>query len=219
MIKTCFLFLFLCILVGCSNNRIIGDSIYILDGELSRSYQDIDNSLSIKRSKLSFSEGKEAYNCKSYFSLFPQYALEESVYNQQVKSEYLICDALKILSGSTGESSDEVKSLALGENLLSKLDLRTFPSSLNQAASDSSHTLKSLYPNQTSFSGNVAEFQTEDWVLALEVVVVARINDNLEPDWVVWVTDESKSGNYRGYSTIIIYDPDDKVTFKATTYP
>jgi len=35
---------------------------------------------------------------------------------------------------------------------------------------------------------------------------------------IVWVLDESKSGNYRGYSTIIIYDYKDQNQIKATVY-
>ena len=42
----------------------------------------------------------------------------------------------------------------------------------------------------------------------MKVVAVANINDNLLQDWVVFLSDESKIGNYRNYSTLIIYDPE-----------
>jgi hypothetical protein len=190
-----------------------------LDDKLFQSYQNIDNSLNDKRSTLLFIGGREATDCNSYFDMVSKHRLEETVHNQLVKSEYLICDALKILSGSLGFSHEKVKVLNLGDELLSKLDIRSFPSSINRAGSDISHTLKSIYPYQTSYDDNVANLQTEDWSFILEAVALAGINDNSTPDWIVWVFDESKSGNYRGYSTIIIYDPREQETYKATTFP
>lgn len=217
-IKNHLLCLSIVILAGCANTN-QQDSPYILNNQLSISHQNIDNSLQEQRGKLLFTDGQEANNCNAYFDLTSKYDLDESIHNQQVKSEYLICDALKILSNSPGLPTEKIKSLNLGEDLLSRLDLRSFPSSLNMASNETSHTLKSLYPEQTSSTGNVAELQTEDWAFTLEVVALARINDNLSPDWIVWILDESKSGNYRGYSTIILYDPEEHETFKATLYP
>jgi hypothetical protein len=179
----------------------------------------IDESLKHKRSKLLFSGDQEANDCNSYFELASKHRIEESIHNQQVKSEYLICDALKILSNASGLSVEKVKKIDLGDEILSKLDLRSFPSSLSRVGSETLHTLKALYPGQTSYVDNVAELQTEDWAFTVEVVALARINDNSTPDWIVWVFDESKSGNYRGYSTIILYDPDEQEVFSATKYP
>ncbi|MEJ2682509.1 MAG: hypothetical protein P8144_13855 [Gammaproteobacteria bacterium] len=218
MIKYCFVFMMLCVFLGCSSNPKLQNSISILDQELFRSYQDMDNSLAIKRSTLLFSEGKSADSCKSYYSLYPDYKLDESARNQQVKSEYLICDALRILLSSSGVSNEAVKPLNLGKHLLTKLDLRTFPSSINRSATEDSHTLYSLYPNEASFNDNVAEWQADEWVIAMEVVAVARINKNLKPDWIVWVSDESKLGSYKGYSTIIIYDPSGNDSLTAAAY-
>ena len=206
------------ILAGCAGIK-LEDSIYILDDKLSVSYMNIDDALKYKRSKLLFSGEKKASDCNSYLALASKRSIEESIHNQQVKSEYLICDALKILSDASGVSAEKVKTIDLGDEILSKLDLRTFPSSLSRVGSDVSHTLKALYPNQTSYIDNVAELETEEWTFTVEVVALAKINDNSAPDWVVWVFDESKSGNYRGYSTIILYDPEESEVFRAEKYP
>lgn len=211
-------YLCICILTGCSNMN-LQDSPYIPNDKLEISYKNFDNSFKRTRNKLSFNGDQVANDCNSYFELSSKYDVEESIHNQQVKSEYLICDALKILSNSSGVYSEKVSNLDLGEELLSKLDLRSFPSSLNRASDERSHTLKSLYPRQTTSIDNVAELQTEDWAFTMEVVALARINDNSFPDWIVWVLDESKSGNYRGYSTLIVYDPEEQENFKAITYP
>ena len=109
--------------------------------------------------------------------------------------------------------------LSFGEKLESKLDLRSFPSSLNRAGTEEAHTLKSIFPEQSKSFDNVVELQTEDWAFAIEVVALAKINDNSLPDWIIWVLDEAKSGNYRGYSTFIIYDPEKQKQLKAKVFP
>ena len=211
-------YLCICILTGCSSVN-LQDSPFILNDKLEISYKNIGSTFKKTRNKLSFNGGQVANDCNSYFELTSKYDVEESIYNQQVKSEYLICDALKILSNSSGGYSEKVSDLDLGEELLSKLDIRSFPSSLNRASDESSHTLKSLFPRQTKSFDNVAELQTEDWAFTMEVVALARINNNSLSDWIVWVLDESTSGNYRGYATLIIYDPGKQKIFKAVTYP
>lgn len=213
-------FLFLCcyLLVGCSSVNSI-NSQFILNDTLVSSYENINHSVNLKRSNLLFNNGVEVDNCNAYFLSSSMSEIEESIHNQLVKSEYLICDALNILSNSSRLNNQQYKTLNLGEELLYKLDLRSFPSSLHMASSDSSYTLKSIFPNQTTFNNNVAVLETEDWLFTVEVVAVVSVNGNSSPDWIVWIVDESKSGNYRGYSTFIIYDPEQLKVFNAVTYP
>jgi hypothetical protein len=208
----------LCVLSGCSNISSQNNH-YIVNDVLESSYQDIDKSLSESRSNLLFDNDEVANNCSSYFLLNSKYDVDESVYNQQVKSEYLICDALEILLNSSSVTNSKINDLSLGKKLASKLDLRTFPSSLHRAGTEEAHTLKSIFPEQFKYFDNVVEVETEDWAFTIEAVAMAKINDNSLPDWIVWVLDESKSGNYRGYSTLIIYDPEEKKQIKATAYP
>ena len=191
----------------------------IPSAQLAISYQNATDSLTKARATLLFNGGQSATNCESYYDLISQNRVEESIDNQLVKSEYLTCDALKILLHSSGVSSEYNEMSSMGETLLSNLDLRSFPSSLYRKSSDEFHSLKSLYPIFTSATENVAELNTENWAMTLEVVAVSRINDNEYPDWIVWLTDESKTGNYRGYSTLIIYDPDQYDSLKASIYP
>jgi hypothetical protein len=131
----------------------------------------------------------------------------------------LICDALEVLLNSSQVTTYIVSDLTFGEKLASKLDLRSFPSSLNRAGTKKAHTLKSIFPQQSKSFGNVAELQTEDWAFTIEVVALAKVNDNSIPDWIIWVLDEAKSGNYRGYSTFVIYDPEKQKQLKAQALP
>ncbi|HBN22655.1 MAG TPA: hypothetical protein DD412_05400 [Holosporales bacterium] len=217
--KTIHIVCILClVLVSCTNMK-LQDAPYIPNEELAESYENFNDSFKKTRSSLSYIGGHIATDCQTYFDLTSMYEIDETIHNQSVKSEYLICDALNILSSSTGVPRENVNISSMGEALLIKLDLRSFSSSLYRASDENSHTLKSLYPQNTSSVGNIAELNAEDWTFTLEVVAVAKINDNSSPDWVIWVLDESKSGNYRGYSTLIIYDPERHESFKAIAYP
>lgn len=218
--KTIHIVFILCLgfLVSCANTK-FQNAPYIPNEELSASYENFNDSFKKTRSSLLYNGGRTATDCQTYFDLTSKYEIDETIHNQLVKSEYLICDALKILSSSSGVPKENVNFSNMGEELLSKLDLRSFSSSLYRASDENSHTLKSLYSQHTSSVGNVAELNTEDWTFTLEVVAVAKINDNSSLDWVVWVLDESKSGNYRGYSTLIVYDPGRRKSFKAIAYP
>jgi len=211
-------FLSIFVLSGClSNNSNNGND--VLNDTLESSFQNIENSLSKRRTSLLFSNGDSADSCASYFLLSSKYNINESIYNQQVKSEYLMCDALQILAQSSGIKNSRLDKINFGDQLASNLDLRTFPSSLRRALTDTSHTLKSIFPEQFKSLNNTLEVDTEDWRFSVEVVALAKINDNSFPDWIVWFSDESKSGNYRGYSTLIIYDPEPHKRFNATVYP
>jgi len=129
--KTTIYISYLCIfiLAGCSVVHIKHGK-NILNDALEVSYQDNENSLKAKRTSLLFNNGGTVTNCNSYFLLNSKLKLNESNYNQQVKSEYLICDALDLLSSSARVNNNKVNSVSFGKELLSKLDLRSFPSSL-----------------------------------------------------------------------------------------
>ncbi|AZN34722.1 hypothetical protein NQT63_08320 [Pseudoalteromonas agarivorans] len=205
-------------LVGCTNADLHQDK-DILNNTLKVSYKNLDNSLEINRTGLMFSNGEKAKSCNSYFLLNSKYSIEESVHNQLVKSEYLICEALDILIKSTSIEPKEGTDLNFGRRLKDQLDLRTFPSSLYRVSSKESHTLGSLFPKNSHAGHNIAELQTDEWTFILEVVALADVNDNSFSDWIVWVTDESKVGNYKSYSTIIIVDPDKQRKLEAMKYP
>jgi len=175
-----------------------------LNQELLEAYRNFDDAYERRRSPILFEEGHLADNCKTYFELTSEYDIDEEIHNQMVKSEYLICDVIKILSGSSGVAENEVETSGLGTKLAEKLDLRTFASSLFRSSDEESYTIERLsleyiFPRATSVT-----LETEDWTFTLEVVAIARINNNATPDWILWVLDESKSANYRGFSTLIL---------------
>jgi len=191
----------------------------IINKKLDVSYDNFGDSFNKLRTPLIFGSDHIATNCKTYFKLAFSYSVNESVNNMIVRNEYLTCDAIKILSESKRVETKNTNVSKLGEALLKKLDLRTFASSLSRLSNEKLYTLTSLFPKHISSRASTALFETKDWILTLEVVAIAKINNNSTPDWIVWMFDESKSGNYHGYSTLIIYDPGIQKNYSATPYP
>lgn len=206
------------LVLSCANEA-VPEKHLIINKDLSETYKKFDKSFNEERSPLSFNGGDSVSNCKSYFDMASKYKIDETIHNQLVKSEYLVCDALKILSNSSPGHAGPSSLSNVGKEVLSKLDLRSFPSSLYVVSDDKSHTLASLYPEQSSSNANIAQIDTKDWAFTLEVVAVARINNNAADDWIAWLYDESKSGNYRSYQTLIIYDAENQDSLKGVLYP
>lgn len=205
----------LTVLASCQANA--GRVNYILNQKLANSHQQYEETMKADRSAISFSMNQTAQNCSTYLALVESNKLDESVHNQLAKSEYLVCDVLGILSAKRVKY--EAYGTLFGKSLAQKLDLRSFPSSLYRVCDENKHTLRALFPDEIKTSDNRLDFETDDWNFTLEVVGVAHVNDNDQPDWIVWVADESKFSNYRSYSTIVIFDPKNKNKYLANPYP
>ncbi len=203
---------------SCANEKTSNDERSILKESILDAYKNFDESFGMKRSPLLFVGGGVADNCESYFDMALKYKIPETIHNMQVKSEYLICDAIKIISESPNLPAS-ISTSSIGLKLLSGLDLRTFPNSLSRLVGESSYTLESLFPKDAKANGSVAIVDTEDWIITLDVVAVVQVNSNSIFDWVVQFSDESKSGNYRSYETLIIYDPGSSDVLQAEPYP
>lgn len=219
-----------CIVFACSKNTKVTESgakvnrAFILEKELYASYLNINEQWVSKKKDLNFAQDNIARSCQEYDSYADKYELEESVHNQIVKSEYLECDVLKLLS-EKGEKivKDHDFDESLGNQLVKKLDLSSFPSSLSRATDNKKVTLSDLFKDDTSYQltakGASVELESDEWSYRLSIVAVMDVDDNHIQDWVVWLADESKDGNYRGYSTLIIFNPKDKLNFDALRYP
>lgn len=133
----------------------------IFDTELADAYAHFDQSFGKLRSPLSFERSGTATDCPSYFQKVSKLRIDETVDNQLVKSEYLVCDALKLLVDSFPRPTGQSVRAVAGKALLAKLDLRTFPSSQNMLSDDRSHTLAALYPERASSGATNAKIDAE----------------------------------------------------------
>jgi hypothetical protein len=210
----CLLF---CFVVSCKSNNVQDDH-SILDDDLRSSYLELNESIYKAKSALLFDNEITVNDCDSYLKLSKDNKMLETIENQLIKSEYLICDALSAISQFTLYTG-EVQQKLIGEKLLHNLDLRTFPNSFSRLANESSFTLGKIFPDNSSASGNIAFFESDDWAFTLKVVAVIDANKNVYQDWVVQLADESKLGNYRNYATFIIYDIQNDNYLKAVVYP
>jgi len=40
-----------------------------------------------------------------------------------------------------------------------------------------------------------------------------------QADWIVWMTDEARTGTYRDYETVVVFDPDKAGPLRAVNWP
>ncbi len=189
-----------------------------MDENLMAAYKEFDKSNKAIRSPLLFSSGASVNNCDSYMKLISRGEIVEAVNNKLVKSEYLVCDALRVLS-QAARFTGKIDTESVGLRLLDNLDLRYFPNSLGRLADEDSFTLKALFPKNSVANEATVTLDTADWMLTIKVVAVVLANNNTTEDWVIQLADESKSGNYRSYETLLIYDPVLSDVLKAERIP
>ena len=51
------------------------------------------------------------------------------------------------------------------------------------------------------------------------LLLITCLLHNAEPDWIFGWVDEAKSGNYRGYCSVMIYDPVSHWVLKVSVFP
>jgi hypothetical protein len=156
------------------------------------------------RTPLALSGGPVS-SCESYATLHSSGVVED-VANQLVKSEYLICDVLGRV-GKDSELGPLVPAASYAEALASRLDLRSFPSSLGPRLEDDRFTLERLFGAEALQRGpRGVAVSTTDLSYVLKAVVVGDLDQSGADDWLVWLTDEVLAGNYRSYQTLLIKD-------------
>lgn len=168
-----------------------------------------------RRVAIEFESGTKVETCGAYIQLVGETILKEDVNNQISKSEYLICDLLAIVGN---KKIEEGGNTGYGERLATGLDLRSFPSSLFQSLDENKYTLTHFGATELQVGNVFVIYETPDWRYKVEVIASLDINHNDKADWVIWLSDEAKNGNYRQYETIIAYDVADVGVFSASQY-
>lgn len=157
-----------------------------------------------KRAALTFDSDATAHTCSDYFRLIGSSNVKEDVTNQLAKSEYLLCD----VAASIGDKKVAMgaRNVAFGQVLATRLDLRSIPSSLFQMLDEHKYSLNQLDAAAVKLSPVAATYETKDLRFRLEVVATLDVNKNGKADWLLWLADEARTGNYRQYQTLVIYD-------------
>ncbi len=190
---------------------------HIINDTLRVAYQDYDNTWSSTRAPVSFPSGETATSCATYAALKAKEAPLETTQNQLAKSEYVICDSLATLKRAGMSASAVEPSKAYGNVLVERLDLRSVPSSLGPALSDERYTLRALDSQDFPVTQNTyrAGIESDERRTMFEVVATADIDRNGQADWLLWLSDEIKTGTYRGYLALVIYNPAESGTLEA----
>ncbi|MDA8454121.1 hypothetical protein M4R22_05040 [Acidovorax sp. GBBC 3334] len=182
-------------------------AVQITNPELLSALQNPKAAQTAERSPLAFENGSSAKNCAEYSDLLAKSQLVESTRNFEIRSEYLLCDSIRLVADKPFVAGKASTAGRLAKTLYDKLDLRSFPSSLRNRADDKQHTLKRLLPGTAQSKGNAVQVETPDQFFRLEVVGIIDQGKGKKQDLIVWVTDELKNGTYRGYNNIVVHPP------------
>jgi hypothetical protein len=155
-----------------------------------------------QRPPLALSAGA-ASSCADYARLESS-GIRDETPNMVTASQYRICDVL-------AQIGDDVAVKALtgggsyGEALATRLDLRSFASSLGPRLEEDRYTLTRLFdPSQLDIKPHGVAVGTSDWSYVLRVVLVGDLDRDGSVDWIVWLDDEARQGSYRAYQTLVI---------------
>lgn len=170
-----------------------------------------------KRAAIEFESGLAAETCDAYSRLIKGAAPKEGVSNQIAKSDYLVCDALEIIGNK--KYREGARESAYGRLLAARLDLRSFSSSLFQVLGEKKFALMHFDASAVKTDSTSVTYETPGWHYKLEIVAVLDLNNNGKPDWVMWLADEAKLGNYRNYQTLVAYDVATEGVIRATSFP
>ena len=190
---------------ACDRNENTDSVVEVYRADVFSALTTYDAELIKARNELSFENGALVRNCDAYIKASKTSRVSEGVNNMIISAEYLMCDALSLVGKSRKlQQTDKAET---AEVLASKLDLRSFPSSHYQRLDDKKHTLGTL-SDKVVIDGSEASIDTGDWHFSLVHVASGDINNNGKADWIIWLIDEAKVGNYRGYVTLVAYDVD-----------
>jgi hypothetical protein len=164
-----------------------------------------DESNSQSRSELVFINGTKVTNCIDYIKASNEAAIIEHPDNQEIQSEYLICNVLSLL----GRRKYIIPKVMpkLGEALAENLDLRSFDSTLSPLISDKQFTLAHLKGN-LKIGATKVSLVTEFGEISLEVIATADVTNNGKADWIVWLMDVDKQNKTVRYQTLLACDVD-----------
>ena len=191
----------------------------ILNAELARAWGDIENASRTLRPEIRFVSGKTARNCDEYLQQLSTSQVDEGINNRGTQQAYLVCETIALLSGASA-SAEHPETNTVGAAILTRLDLTSFNSSLRQLAQTMAKpylgTLDSMTVNADAHSVTA---ESDDWRYHLEIVAVADIDSSGKDDWIVWLSDTARDGNYRDHAVLVIENPPLRGGLRARRFP
>lgn len=187
----------------------------IFNDNLRQALSNETQAMTAVRPPLRFANGHTVRDCRSYLAEQASGTVDEAVNNRSQAGAYLVCDALAILRHSAAEATPSSPPTSYARELMQRLDLRSFPSSLRPALGER-HTPADIAQAVASMDAHTLTLDTPDWRYRFEVVADTPAA-NGERQWLVWFSDEARAGNYRSHSTLVIpARPDGPLVVRAT---
>lgn len=143
-------------------------------------------------------------SCAQYLDIAVTDRAGEEVQMQPAAADYLLCDTLQALENASLAKRGEA---AFGAALYERFDLGSIPSSFGPRLTSEARTLEQLAAVEPQVTRHGVGLDSSEWHFAMELVAVADLNRNGDADWLLWMADEAKDGNYRVYQLIVVWDP------------
>lgn len=172
----------------------------IFNAGLRQAWANEAQTMSAVRPPLRFANGRTVRDCHGYLAERGSGTIDEAVNNRAIAQAYLVCDALTQLDQAKALAPAAALPPSYGRELLQRLDLRSFPSSLRPRLGEK-FTLAAIGGAVPQIETHAVTLETEDWRYRFEVIADIVAADGRR-EWLVWFSDEAKAGNYRGYATL-----------------
>ncbi|WP_374327211.1 hypothetical protein [Azonexus sp.] len=172
----------------------------IFNAGLRQAWANEAQTMAAVRPPLRFANGHTVRDCHGYLTEQARAAVDEAVNNRGLAQAYLVCDALALLDQAKALPPAATQASSYGHELLQRLDLRSFPSSLRPRLGET-FTLAAIGGAVPQVETHAVTLETEDWRYRFEVIADIVAADGGR-EWLVWFSDEAKAGNYRGYATL-----------------
>lgn len=177
----------------------------ILDPELKAALVSPSVTAYSEKPALLFDSGKSISNCSGYIDERAVSVMNEAYFNRIASREYLVCDAVHLLSDATFFHSPRAEASFYTDRLIFDLDLGSFLSSLGPQIQGMDYP---VIDNLNHFSVRSEQYSVildaDDWNLTFELVARADFSGDGLEDWLIFFTDEAKAGEYRGYGLLVL---------------
>lgn len=204
-----------CASLGISSGN---DGSFILNERLAEAYGNAEHTMKRGRAPLVMDGGRSVDNCLAYLEAggYPEVAAD--VNSRITPAQYLVCDTLPVLAETRPLKEGDYRPEDYGEALLHRLDLRSFESSAEGRIKPDAFTIDRLENVRTALTAHGVVTDARDWILQLRVVAVGHVDGNGQPDWLVWMHDESNAGLYRAHRLLLVPDVTAEGLLQAVPY-
>ncbi|WP_075187710.1 hypothetical protein [Teredinibacter haidensis] len=148
------------------------------------------------RNPILFTSGEQANTCLSYFDLKQSSEIDEDVNNMIAAQDYVICDTVKAVQHASKNRFESSGINTAGAHMAERIVLDSFPSSLFQRTDADHKTEKQIFGSNLNIGRYSVVADTPEWHYGLQLHAVLDINGDGLEDWIIWLTDRAKNGDY-----------------------